>query len=378
MNRGKNHKSKSPQVKRTEGVGLSFVFPTRNRPDRVEHTLRKLASLRIPQGEVVIIDNASDQPIDAPSELSNGLPVRIIRLDSNEGAAARNLGVETAIGDWIVMLDDDSHPLDAAFIEVLRDADDDIAAIGADILLPGGERESGGLPEVFVGCGVAIRRDAFLAVGGYDGSFGYYAEEYDLCAKLILNGLRIVHDQRFRVRHEKVTAGRDINLILQRLVRNNAWVAQRYAPVDRREAELNEVISRYARISVKEHAAGGFARGVDELLTTLDQQPSHRMSIEQFDRFTGLSHARRTLRDSGMIWPGRPVAMVDEGKNAWAVRQGLTELGAMIVNESEAELLVIGTLSPGPMLDAMERRSGQSTPVCCPWLPRSTTSMTIS
>jgi len=335
----------------------------------VEHTLRKLGVLRVPHGEIIIIDNASDQPIDAPSKLSNGLPVRTIRLESNEGAAARNLGVKAAKGEWIIMLDDDSHPLDVEFMNALCEAEDDIAAIGADIVLPSGERESGGLPEVFVGCGVAIRRDAYLAVGGYDGSFGYYAEEYDLCAKLILNGWRIVHDQRFRMRHEKVTAGRDMNLILQRLVRNNAWVAQRYAPVDRRDAELNEVISRYARISVKEHAACGFARGMDELLTTLHQQPSRPMSIEQFDRFTGLSHARQTLRDSGMLWPGPPVAIVDEGKNAWTVRQALEELGVTIVNENEAELLVIGTLSPGPMLDAMERRVGGPTPVLCPWMP---------
>jgi len=345
------------------------VFPTRNRPDRVEHTLRKLGSLSIPRGEVIIIDNASDQPVTAPSKLSNGLPVRIMRLETNEGAAARNLGAQSATGDWIIMLDDDSHPLDAAFIDVLREADDDIAAIGADIVLPSGERESGGLPEVFVGCGVAIRREAFLAVGGYDGSFGYYAEEYDLCAKLILNGWRIVHDQCFRVRHEKVTAGRDMNVILQRLVRNNAWVAQRYAPIERREAELNEVISRYARISVKEQAACGFARGMDELLTTLDQQPQHHLSIEQFDRFTGLSHVRATLRESGEVWSGRPVAIVDEGKNAWAVRQALMELGASITSESEAELLVIGTLSPGPMLDARDRRLASSKTVIFPWLP---------
>jgi len=352
---------------------LSFVIPTRNRPDRVEHTLRKLASLSVPRAEVIIIDNASDAPLATPLKLSNALPVRVIRLSTNEGAAARNRGVEAAAGEWIVMLDDDSHPLDTGFVEALRDAPDDVAAIGADIFLPSNDlpkRESGGLPEVFVGCGVAIRREAFVEAGGYDGSFGYYAEEYDLCAKLILNGWRIVHDQRFRVRHKKVTTGRDMNLILQRLVRNNAWVARRYAPFNFREAQLNEVISRYAGISVKEHAARGFALGMEELLRTLDQQPHRPMSIEQFDRFTGLSHVRHTVRECGMIWPGRLVALVDEGKNTWAVRQALVESGAEIVRETEAEVLVVGTLSPGPMLDAWERRASESRPVMCPWLPK--------
>src|SRR6185503_611566 len=114
----------------------------------------------------------------------------------------------------------------------------------------------------FIGCGVAIRLRSFLAAGGYDPTFDYYAEEYDLAARFILAGYRIVHDRRFRVMHEKVTQGRDFNRIVHRLVRNNAWVAQRYAPIEHREAEINETISRYGRIAVKENAAAGYAAGV--------------------------------------------------------------------------------------------------------------------
>ena len=48
-------------------------------------------------------------------------------------------------------------------------------------------------------------------------------------------------DPWFRVLHRKVTANRDMNVILSRLVRNNGWVAQRYAPEVRRKEELREV-----------------------------------------------------------------------------------------------------------------------------------------
>src|SRR5258706_488360 len=82
----------------------------------------------------------------------------------------------------------------------------------------------------FAGGGVAIRRDAFLDLGGYDPSFGYYAEEYDLAARMLLAGFRIQFDRWFRVEHHKVWLNRSMDTILAHLVRNNGWVAQRYAP----------------------------------------------------------------------------------------------------------------------------------------------------
>ncbi|MCZ6494224.1 MAG: hypothetical protein O6933_09115, partial [Planctomycetota bacterium] len=283
-------------------------------------------------------------------------------------AAARNFAAEQAQGDWLIMLDDDSYPLDTDFITVLNEAPPDVAAIGADIRLPDERREAGGLPEVFVGCGAAIRRQAFLDVGGYDPSFHYYVEEYDLCAKLLLAGHRIVHDERFRVKHEKVSAGRDMNVILKYLVRNNGWIVQRYAPPEQRLTMLGETIVRYGRIAQIESAEAGYLAGLQELFARLRDQPSRQMPPSLFDRFTGLAHARHMLAKSPQVTEGTRVALVDQGKNAWAVVQALREIGATIVDEqSAAEFLVIGTLSPGPMLDAYEHRRSCAQDVLMPW-----------
>lgn len=356
---------------------ISYLLPTHDRPERLRQTLEAMARLSsaahdpIGGAEVIVVDNASQPPIRLPASLANGWPLRLIVRPTNEGAAARNAGVQAAHGDWIIMLDDDSYPLDVGHIEVLLDSAPDVAAIGADIVLSGGPRESGGLPEVFIGCGVAIRRHAFLDAGGYDRAFDYYAEEYDFCAKLLLNGWRIVHDHRFRVRHEKIAAGRDMNRIVHRLVRNNCWVAQRYAPDDCRDKEISETITRYARIAMKENAARGFAGGMADVLQSMDAQPRRPMPRELFDRLTGLSHVRQTLfSEASSLQAGAPVAIVDQGKNAWAAGQVLCEIGCAVVDdERDAEILVIGTLSPGPMLDAFERRSTGHQPVLLPWRP---------
>src|SRR5437870_2612002 len=97
---------------------ITYLLPTRDRPEALLRTFNALGSLSdathesIGGAEAIIIDNASDPPVTTPGVLPNGLPLRVIRREHNEGAAARNIGAHAARGEWIIMLDDDSYPLD--------------------------------------------------------------------------------------------------------------------------------------------------------------------------------------------------------------------------------------------------------------------------
>jgi len=346
------------------------VLPTRNRPDTLERTLDAIGALALPSAsEVIVVDNASDVPPNVPPALGNGLRILFVRLDTNEGAAARNHAAQLARHDWLLMLDDDSHPLDVRFLDCAADAPDDVAAIGAEIMLSSGARESGGLPETIIGCGALMRRDAFLAAKGYDPAFQYYAEEYDLCAKFILAGYRVTHDRRFNVLHEKTTVGRDMNSILHKLVRNNGWTLTRYAPDDVRDRAISGTIERYRRIAQHENAVQGFDAGLAELNAKIETQPRTPMSQDHYDRFTGLAAARAALQAHPALTAHTTVAIVDKGKHAWAVRTALEELANVerIDDARRADALVIGTLSPGPMLDAFDRRLASTKPVLMPW-----------
>src|SRR5712671_7093609 len=134
---------------------LTYILPTRDRPERLALTLAALGSLRgHPENavEAIVIDNASKFPPTPPPALANGIPVRTLYRTTNEGAASRNAAAQAADprSDWLVMLDDDSYPVDTGFIRRLAKAPADVAAVSADIYLPGlARRESGGLPEVF-------------------------------------------------------------------------------------------------------------------------------------------------------------------------------------------------------------------------------------
>ncbi len=361
---------------------ISYIIPTRDRPEELAITLGALAKTEhsaAAGAEVIVVDNASRHPPTPPTRLRNGLGVRLILRGANEGAASRNAAARAASGDWLVMLDDDSAPLDAGFLDALEDAPMDVGAIGAEITLADGGREAGGLPEVFIGCGVAIRREVFLDLGGYDPSFQFYAEEYDLSARMMLAGFGVAHDRRFRVLHRKVAEGRDMNAILHRLVRNNGWVEQRYAPEADRDSAIAHVIDRYRSIAVKENALSGYQAGLAELHSTLDAQPRREMAQPVYERFTGLSHVREHLPHRLCELGAKSAAMIAPGKHAAIVERVLREQCISIVaSDVAADALVISTLSPGPMLDAIDHyasepaartggRGGRLPPVLCPW-----------
>ena len=349
-------------------AAISFVLPTRNRPVELARTMERLGTLPPSiEAEVIVVDNHSHEPVSVPARLANGWRACTLRRPRNEGAAARNDGVRIASGSWIIMLDDDSHPLDMGFLEAIAEAPSDVAAVGAEIFLPGGGHEQGGLPEVIVGCGAAIRRHAFVEAGGYDPAFHFYVEEYDLCARLLLAGHRVIHDPRFRVLHTKTPTNRDMGVVLGRLMRNNGWVLRRYAPEHAYEAALRETIDRYEGIAHKENAIEGYRAGYQEFMETVATERRRTMDDALWRRFTGEAAAAATLAAQRSLIAGHDVGLVAVGKAGPLVERLVGELGGRIVPEAEADTLVIGTLSPGPLIDAIDAFAHESRPVIAPW-----------
>ena len=339
---------------------ISFVIPTHNRKEVLSQTMGMIGCYPLDQlggsdSQVIILDNASDSPVSeyVPPRLANGLEVHVHRLDENVSASARNFGVAKARCQWIVMLDDDSSPVRGDISSVLDAMPIDVAAVGGEIMLRDETHEAGGLPEVVVGCGCAIRRSAFIEAGGYDSDFGYYAEEYDFCAKLIANGHRIVHSRAMVFEHRKVVQGRDFGNILYRLVRNNAWVAARYGPDDVRDQMIESLFARYEHIAQIEGVSDSFARGKAEAIATLANQPSRILCPAHWKRFTG----QQAVLDSIVVELQRgqvhQVELIERGKGDEVIVQVLESSGIEVLESSSTQ--VIGTLSLGPMLDAKVR-----------------------
>jgi glycosyltransferase involved in cell wall biosynthesis len=87
---------------------LSIIIPTHNRPQLVARAVNSALEQTVEDFEVIVVDDASTQPIDLPSHPR----LRTIHLSkSRGGAGARNVGTEAARGRWVTYLDDDDRLL---------------------------------------------------------------------------------------------------------------------------------------------------------------------------------------------------------------------------------------------------------------------------
>ena len=195
----------------------TVVIATRNGGTRLLRTLRRIEAL---PGDVpvIVVDNGSDD--GTPGLVASAHPsVRLIRINANLGACARNLGVAKARTPYVAFADDDSWWADDAFAQAERafDAHPDIGLVAARIRVGDGEdpvceamrgsplRERGmpgPLVLGFVACGAIVRREAFLAVGGFHRVLHFFGEETLLAQDLAVGGWASVYLDRVTAWHE--------------------------------------------------------------------------------------------------------------------------------------------------------------------------------
>jgi glycosyltransferase involved in cell wall biosynthesis len=89
----------------------TVVVPTRNRPALLQAALLSLSEQDVPadRWEVVVCDDGSDPPA-AETVHGTGVdaPARVVRQESRVGRAGnRNAGIRAALGEVIILLDDD-------------------------------------------------------------------------------------------------------------------------------------------------------------------------------------------------------------------------------------------------------------------------------
>lgn len=174
----------------------SIIIPTRNRPNQLAACLAALAQLDYPgdRYEVIVVDDGSEPPVVAPG-------ARVIRQPQAGPGAARNAGAREARGDLLVFTDDDCAPAP----DWLRQGAAQLAAtpghlIGGRIrnaLIANPYAEASQMlvsylydyynsgargPSFFTSNNMAVARDLFLAIGGFDAALPRAAaEDRELC-----------------------------------------------------------------------------------------------------------------------------------------------------------------------------------------------------
>jgi N-acetylglucosaminyl-diphospho-decaprenol L-rhamnosyltransferase len=205
-----------PATSTFETDEVTVVIATRNRHARLRATV---PHHRAP---VILVDNGSDDPPVLPG-------VDIVRLPDNIGAAARNIGVQKARTPYVAFADDDSwwapgslaraaallreHPraglLTARVLVGEQHRLDPVSAgmATAPIGMPPGAAGPSVLG--FLSCAVVVRRDAFLAVGGFERRLFVYGEEALLAMDLAAAGWELSYVDDLRVHHFPEPGGRN-------------------------------------------------------------------------------------------------------------------------------------------------------------------------
>ncbi|HEX2574866.1 MAG TPA: glycosyltransferase [Aquihabitans sp.] len=231
---------------------VTVVVATRDRREQVLASLARTTALP-ERPAVILVDNASGDR--TPEAVRACFPeVQVIALDRNEGAVARNIGVATAATPVVAFADDDSWWAPGSLAAAARRFSDHPAlglavacvVVGPDELVdPVSEAMAAspihdghdGLPGRpvlgFQACAAAVRRRAFLDVGGFSRILKFLGEEDLLAWDLADAGWALRYLDDLVVHHHPQAAGRDSGARQARQRRNallTTWL-RRPAPL---------------------------------------------------------------------------------------------------------------------------------------------------
>jgi GT2 family glycosyltransferase len=198
-------------------TAFTVIVPTRDRPERLAACLAAVRRLAFPRErfEVVVVDDGSRVPV------ASGDGWRLVRLEGRGPAAARNAGARAARGRWLAFTDDDCRPRPdwlgelAARLAAHPDAMVGGRTVNALTDNPWSEAsqllvdwlydwlaERHGSGRFFTTSNMALPREPFLALGGFDESFpAPGAEDRDLCERWAAAGLAAMYAPEAIVDH---------------------------------------------------------------------------------------------------------------------------------------------------------------------------------
>ena len=199
---------------------LSIIIVTRNRRTELHRCLQSLRRLTYLRTEIVVIDNGSSDGL--PDMVAEEFPdVRLFRADCNYGCGVgRNIGARVARGDYFWFIDDDAEVIVADAGERLvgkLESEPDVSGIGGEAVVDEigqviGVKQldlaSNGMTtgrytlhvadddwlpaRLLAGCNVLVRREDFIAYGGFDPSYRHGWEDTDFAWRMHVAGRRLL------------------------------------------------------------------------------------------------------------------------------------------------------------------------------------------
>ena len=212
-------RSASPKGSRGAAGRISVVMPAYNAEATLARALQGVVDQLGPRDELIVVDDGST---DRTAEIAESFQVRPIRMPSNQGVSpSRNAGAAAAQGEILFFADADAMLAPGA-LERAHDqleADPSCAAVVGIYSADGGPgntvsrvknlwirytylRAGEWIDWVFT-CAMAVRREAFEAVGGFVSAAGvrWGGDDIELGLRLTRGGYRIRLDPGIQTTH---------------------------------------------------------------------------------------------------------------------------------------------------------------------------------
>jgi glycosyltransferase involved in cell wall biosynthesis/GT2 family glycosyltransferase len=208
----------------------SVIVVTVNRAESLDRTLTSLNQIRYPHFEVIVVNGPS---IDHTAEIiaKHAHKLRAYATDQANISVSRNIGLAHARGDIAIFIDDDAVPEPDWLEALLRPyADPDIATVGGfirdafgfeyqaryTVCDRFGDARQFASADAFAlegesflsltGANYSARREALLAIGGFDEEYIWFLDETDVNLRMHDRGLKFAVAPDAEI-HHKYEAG---------------------------------------------------------------------------------------------------------------------------------------------------------------------------
>jgi GT2 family glycosyltransferase len=195
-----------PEVK-ASWPRVSVVVCAYNAADTLDDCLASIEQLTYPDYEIVLVNDGST---DRTSEIGRSYPrVRVVDIPNGGLSAARNVGLADATGEIVAYADADVR-VDRDWLTFLVRPllTSDVVGSGGPNVVPPDDppmaqciaRAPGGPTHVLLddrtaehvpGCNMAFRREALLAIGGFNPIYLRAGDDVDVCWRLQARGWKI-------------------------------------------------------------------------------------------------------------------------------------------------------------------------------------------
>ena len=196
-----------PEAERRAWPKISVVVCACDEAATIDECLASIEDLTYPDFEIILVNDGSR---DATGTIARRhASVKVLDIPNGGLSAARNVGLEHAAGEIVAYTDGDVRVDPDWLTHLVRPfLTSDVRGAGGPNLVPADDppmaqciaRAPGGPTQVMLddriaehvpGCNMAFRRDALLAVGGFNPIYRRAGDDVDVCWRLQARGWKI-------------------------------------------------------------------------------------------------------------------------------------------------------------------------------------------